>query len=292
MKEVPTASEPRLNGTLVEVESFRRFHRKRFLLTLNKLREIGARRILEVGGHPWVMTAEIAADPRFDLRATVSAEEVLSWPDDPAVSKRWHCLKLPGGGEVRFPNYSANVERRLFSVQEEVDTVVACEIIEHLLRSPHIMLLNANRWLPLSGKLLLTTPNGSQFCNPFRRRSLTPSYRANVYERHSYLFTLEDLTDLVSLCGFQVVEAGYWDAYDRQGWSRIYGLLSRLPLDYCREKFRKTLFVVAVKSRDVSRLERLPRVYHPSGKWELIGDEVQVKSLEEGTILQQERACR
>lgn len=147
---------------------------------------------------------------------------------------------------------------------------MACEIIEHLLRSPHVMFLNINRWLPISGKLLLTTPNGAQFSNPVRRKSSTPSYRCNIYERHQYVFTLPELVDLVSLCGFNILEVGYVDVIERKGLSRLYGWLGKIPLRYFQDKFKKTIYLIGEKAMDIKELERCPRVYDSRGEWEHI----------------------
>ena len=202
-----------LNGQPVDGLGFLAYHRKRLDFALAKLREIGARRVVEVGGHPWVMTARLVDDPQFELCATISAEEMTKWPDDIGVKSQEYRIETPRGNTACFLNYSANVERTLFGIHEVPDTIVACEIVEHLMRAPHMMFLNINHWLPESGKLLVTTPNGAQFSNPFRRKSLTAAYRSNIYERHSYLYPLDDLTDLITLCGFRVLEAGYWDVY-------------------------------------------------------------------------------
>jgi hypothetical protein len=132
------------------------------------------------------------------------------------------------------------------------------------------MLLNINHWLPIGGRLLLTTPNGGQFSNPLRRKSATPAYRCHIYERHAYVYTLAGLVDLVQLCGFTVSEAGYWDAYERQGPSLIYDWLARLPGQYWRDKFKKTIYLVAQKAGDVEALARVPAVYDGRGEWEFI----------------------
>lgn len=262
------------NGTQVSVkpinETYSNYHRLRVEMTLDKLREIGASKIVELGSHPWTMTSAFVDDPAFTVCATVSAEEVTNWPDDIGVTTSSYELKTTKGNKATFVNYSANLERTLFDINEKPDTVVAAEIIEHLTRSPHVMLLNINRWLPLGGKLFITTPNAAQFSNPFRLQSPTAAYRCNTYERHSYLFTLEGLTDIVSLCGFKIKEAGYWDVIKRQGPSAIYGWLSHVPLRYFRQKFKKTLFVVAEKDRTVTELERCPLVYDARGNWEHI----------------------
>lgn len=259
-----------VNGQVMEVHGYRSYRRKRITATLEKLPQIGARKIVEVGAHPWVMTALLIDDPSFEVCATISAEEITNWPDDIGVSVQRYHIQTACGNEAFVPNYSANIERTLFDLQERPDTVLACEIVEHLIRSPHIMFLNINRWLPVGGKLLVTTPNGAQFSNPFRRKSPSPAYRCNVYGRHSYLYTVDDLTDLIELCGFKIIETEYWDVYEHQGLSVIYDWLSRIPLKYCRDKFMKTICVVAEKDREVAELARCPRVYDSRDNWEFI----------------------
>ena len=259
-----------VNGKTPCSQDYVAYHRRRVNLSVQKLRELGARKIVELGSHPWVMTAELIDEPAFDLCATVSAEEVTRWPDDIGVSVQRYHIKTSRGKEADVTNYSANLERTLFDIEGSPDTVIACEIVEHLTRSPHVMFLNINRWLPVLGKLLVTTPNGAQFANPFRRQSPTPAYRCNVYERHSYVYTLDDLTELIALCGFKILEAGYWNVYERRGPSSIYGWLSHLPVKYCRDKFMKTIYVVAEKEKDAASLPRCPRVYDSRGNWEFI----------------------
>jgi Methyltransferase domain len=259
-----------VNGERFSSRDYYAQQRRRIEATLGTLRDIGARRLIEAGAHPWTMTAEFADDPSFEIAATISAEEVSNWTDDIGVTRRLCELTTARGTTVRFPNYSANIERTLFDVPEPADTVVACEIIEHLTRSPHVMLLNMNHWLPPGGRLFVTTPNGALFFNPFRVRTLTNAYRCNMYQRHSYLYTMADLCQLIELCGFRIVERGYWDLVDRRGPKRLYTALARTPLHYFQEKFRETLYVVAEKTRDVTELSTCPRVYDPRGPWEHI----------------------
>lgn len=246
------------------------YHAARIDATLGLLRRIGARRIVEVGSHPWVMTARLVDSGAFDVCAAVSAEEATRWPDEIGCRRRAVRLLTPSERTVTIPTYVANVERTRFDLEERPDTVLACEIVEHLVRAPHVMFLNINRWLPLSGLVVVTTPNGAQFANPFRRRSPTAGYRANAYERHAYLYTREDLADLLALTGFRVRELGYWDPYGRQGLARVCGALGRLPLPYLRDKFMKTIVAVGEKERDVAELERAPRVCDPRGDWEFV----------------------
>lgn len=249
---------------------YQQYHRHRIRFTLNQLLAARSRRIVEVGGHPWAMTAAIVDHPKLQLLATISAEEVLTWPDEIAVQRRIYSIRTFRGKQASFPNYSVNIERSLCSIQETPDTVLACEILEHLLRAPHIMLLNINKWLPMGGKLLITTPNGAQFFNPLRRHTLTPHYRAHVYQRHSFLYTLPYLRDVLELCGFEISESVYCNMYKAYGLARVYRLLSWLPLPYFQQKFRDTIYVRAHKSQDVLELPRRPAFYEPSPDWEYI----------------------
>jgi hypothetical protein len=259
-----------VNDQQIAAANYLQFHRRRIQLTIDALQKLGAHRLVELGGHPWVMTSKLVDDGDFEIVATVSAEEITNWPDDIGVTRRQYRMRSLGGQEVSFPNYSANIERTRFEIDEQPDTAIACEIIEHLVRSPHIMLLNINRWLPIGGKLLITTPNGAQFSNPLRRKASRPGYRCNVYARHNGGLTRDQLVDLVELCGFVVRESGFWNVYERSGPSRVYSVLGALPRPYFREKFRRTIFVAAEKREDVSELVRLPRCYVPSPQWEFV----------------------
>ena len=259
-----------VNDQLVDNSHYLKFHGRRISKTVETLRRMGAQNIVEVGAHPWVMTNVLIDEPSFNIRATVSAEEVTNWPDDIGVSKHHYRITTARGNEASFNNFSANVERTRFDLDVELDTALVCEVIEHLQRAPHIMLLNVNNWLPLGGKLLVTTPNGAQFSNPLRRKSPTTAYRCQIYERHTYLYTLGQLTDLIELCGFRIVEAGYWDVVERGGASSVYGLLSRVPVGYFKDRFMKTIYVVAEKVEDLTELSRAPRVYDGRGDWEFI----------------------
>src|SRR5262245_58038000 len=268
--ETPTPGKLLVNGELVDSAGYLKYHQHRIAATMEALGRMGARRIVELGAHPWAMTALLVDDPRFEILATVSAEEVTNWPDDIGVGGRTCDITTSKANRASFPNYSANLERTLFDIDEQPDTIVACEIIEHMIRSPHIMLLNINHWLPTGGNLIVTTPNGAQFSNPFRRKSHSPAYRCNAYERHAFLYTLNELVDLICLCGFDIVESGYWDVYKRTGPGSALDALSMLPGPYFKDKFKKTVYCIARKNEDVSTLPRAPLIYDPRGKWEFI----------------------
>jgi hypothetical protein len=257
-----------VDGAVIDVTGYVRMHEKRIAGTLAKAASNGVRRVIEVGSHPWVMTSALIEHPRFELLATVSAQEATRWPDDIGLTAKSCEIRTLGGESAKFLNYSFNIERRRALLEESPDIVFACEIIEHLIRSPHTMLLNINDWLPLGGELIVTTPNGSQFMNPFRRAARMPAYRAHCYERHSYVYRLEDLVELIELCGFSILEAGFWSPYKSGGLNAVRPIVARIPGAYFSEKFERSLYVVAKKQRSVAALPRIPSVYAQSGAWE------------------------
>ncbi|MBI1883154.1 MAG: hypothetical protein HYS08_02980 [Chlamydiae bacterium] len=104
----------RLNGEETQPQAYSSYHRRRVEWTLEQLHRIKASKILEVGAHPWVMTAAFVDTPGLEMCATISAEELTHWPDEIGVQVRPYHIKTTKGNEARFNNYSVNVERTLF----------------------------------------------------------------------------------------------------------------------------------------------------------------------------------
>ncbi len=260
----------RVNGEVMAIERYAQFHARRFDQTLDLIRRHGGGSLIEVGGHPWAMTARLMQEPGVDLKATVSAEEISNWSDELPVTRNRYDMDLGDGVPRSFQNYSANIERTAFPVEEAVDMVLACEIIEHVTRAPHAVMLNINSWLKPGGIVILTTPNGTQVENPFRVKAKMPAYRPSVYSRHNYCFIMDGLTDLVETCGFEIVEANFWSPYVRKGGSNLYRALYNLGPRYLKNKFAQTLCVVARKVEDRDSASRLPRCYAREAGWERI----------------------
>ena len=248
-------------------------HDKRISWTVDMLKGLGIESVVEVGSHPWVMTAAFTDEPEIELLATVSVEESILWPDDIEPTHETHEIVTQEGKSARVKTYSFNLERRRVNIEERPDAVLACEVIEHLVRSPHTMLLNINDWLSIGGVLLITTPNGCQMMNPFGRSPRMPAYRAHSYERHNFVYSLTQLTDLIELCGFSIVDSGYSSPYPCTGAQRIRKFLASLPVRYLSDRFDRMLYIVARKARDVRCLTRTPDVYAPSSAWEFISDD-------------------
>ena len=263
-----------VNGSRIDLSRYSSFHALRYQYTLDLVRSLNGGRTIELGGHPWSMTSLLLSEFSVDLLATISAEEVTAWTEEVPVSSNPYRIELPDGSSHEWINISANLERTIindcfdFNSLPKADLVLACEIIEHLTRSPHIMLLNINSLLNTGGRVVLTTPNGCQFDNPFRTKPKMPSYRYSQYSRHNYLFTMDMLCDLVQSCGFEIEYTTFWSPYRRSGFASFYRSLSRLPGLYFKNLFSQSIVVVARKCEDRVTASRLPLCYSYSDQWE------------------------
>lgn len=88
---------------------------------------------------------------------------------------------------------------------EQFDTIVAGEIIEHLV-NPGQFLCNARKHLTPNGTLIITTPN------PFYCRQTWKIWRYKtpmVHEEHTCWFDPITLKKLCSMCGLELYET-YW----------------------------------------------------------------------------------
>ena len=75
--------------------------------------------------NPWAMTSAIINNPSLNITASVSAQEITQWTDDIGITVSEYILKDQKNTEHRFNNYSVNIERTLFDIEEKVDCVIA-----------------------------------------------------------------------------------------------------------------------------------------------------------------------
>lgn len=104
-----------------------------------------------------------------------------------------------------------NVEKDVFPYPDKTfDVVLCCEILEHLPFSPSHMLHEINRVLKKKGELILTTPNIlgiGKVLQILRGRNIyAPLSRATIYGRHNREYTPDEVSKLLCLSNFKVVE--------------------------------------------------------------------------------------
>ena len=189
--------------------TYREIHIERIARTLSMVPPPGAtKRVLELGaymqmtpvlqcvlGYEQVRGAYFGPLGRVDTKAiTVGGQEVF------------RCfIDLFDAEKDRFPAEDAHY-----------DTVLACEIIEHLLHDPMFMLLEINRVLVDGGTLVLTTPNVASFTAVARLLECTGnpqlySMYPNPYGEykdtevpHVREYTPQELAEAVQAAGFEV----------------------------------------------------------------------------------------
>jgi SAM-dependent methyltransferase len=129
------------------------------------------------------------------------------------------------GEEYSFSSENFNVEMDRFPYPDNsFDVVLCCELIEHLDLDPTYMLAEIHRILKPGGRILITTPNVLVLRNLVsmlrdRKNIYYPYSGYGVYGRHNREWTLEELVQLVSGCGFDIEKAYVADTYPHRGYS-------------------------------------------------------------------------
>ncbi len=205
-REIPPDGKP----------AYFRLHRYRFRALLAALPPAPAR-VLEIGTTPGQFTEILR-------RAGYEVAGVDLFPEQRA--DLWREL----GVEVRFCNLD---EQPLPYADEQFDTVVFSEVIEHLAGSPLPALREIARVLRRGGRLVLTTPN--QLYIKSRLRTLADVLLGRPFEpfdeftramrlqgpqryyNHARLYTMRELCWLVEQSGMRVALARYGDAWEQVG---------------------------------------------------------------------------
>jgi SAM-dependent methyltransferase len=159
---------------------------------------------LELGSPPFHLTLLMQRLRRYRLSLTGCAAdgrpEIVQVVESPAYGERH---------ELRCACF--DVERDPFPYPDaRFDLVTWCEVIEHLTENPVHALAEIHRVLRPGGWLVVSTPNAARAGNIamlLQGRSVYDPYHLGAPlkgSRHSREYTLEELSDLVAGCGFEV----------------------------------------------------------------------------------------
>jgi len=170
-------------------------------------------RVLELGAAPYLMTLLLRHSGKVDLytadyRGDDCSAEFSVLLHNPVCGE--HCTLL-------CQNF--NVEKDRFPYPDEFfDGVLCCELLEHLASDPTHMLMEAHRVLKVGGWILITTPNVLVLRNlttlVIKRTNIYAPYSGyGVYGRHNREWTLEEVVQLLTGCGFQIETAQQVDTY-------------------------------------------------------------------------------
>lgn len=173
----------------------------RFLMSVQLVPDPG--RTLEIGANPYFVTRLLAArHPDAELTLT-------NWfgTDDAAIEQE--VVDASGSVIDRFRSDLVDVEAQPLPYPDGAfDTVLLCEVIEHLVADPVFTLTEVHRVLAPGGRLLLTTPNVARAENLHRlaqRQGIYDPYsRFGPHGRHNREYAGAELLELLAANGFVV----------------------------------------------------------------------------------------
>jgi SAM-dependent methyltransferase len=181
---------------------------ERFLLTWDLARGTEGK-LLEIGANPYFTTVLLREFTDLEVEMTNSFD-----PDSEEVFTQLVSYEDPATRERtvhQFTYRSLNVERAPFPYpSDHFDTVIFCEVIEHLLMDPVAALREIQRVLKPDGLLILSTPNVARFENVARLIAgvniYDPYSGYGPYGRHNREFSRDELYKLLTFVGFNPID--------------------------------------------------------------------------------------
>jgi SAM-dependent methyltransferase len=197
-----------------ELEAYLEADFERFIVTFELL-GMQSGRVLEVGANPYFLTTLLYEYSSLEIIATNSFD-----PNAEGLSSQTLSYEAGGRRVDRLQEYtSLNVERHAFPFPDgSFDSVLFCEVIEHLLFDPMHALREMNRVLRPGGTIVVTTPNVARIENIARivaGHSIYDPYSGHgPYGRHNREFNRHELVNLLAFAGFRVVDSFTSDVHD------------------------------------------------------------------------------
>lgn len=217
----------------------------------------GKVKVLEIGADPFALTTclkNVWGD-LIDLRGIAGIGHREVWPGAVTeINQRSYYIWSPSG-VFEFPAWELNVERDTFPYEDNTfDIALLTWVIEMLMHSPTHTLTEIHRVLRPGGQLILNTPNALKIQRLFKHMlNISPEFPYSgygPYGRPNRLFTLKELAQLLSGCGFRIREAElltpprkYSDRRKELAFSLVRAL-TLLPAPYLVNK-RDQIFIVA-----------------------------------------------
>ena len=176
----------------------------RFLMSVQLMPE-NPGRILEVGSNPYFISRLITRlHPDGELRMT-------NYFGTPGDTIEQDIVDAEGNVLETFRSELVDTEvAPLPYPDDHFDTVLLCEVIEHLVRDPVFQLAEIARVLRPGGVFILTTPNVARAANRGRlaqRQGIYDPYsRYGLHGRHNREYTAEEILELTDGVGFTATD--------------------------------------------------------------------------------------
>jgi glycosyltransferase involved in cell wall biosynthesis/SAM-dependent methyltransferase len=175
---------------------------RRFIYTLGLVPERAGMKVLELGANPYFMTVLLSRFRDADI-------ELANYFDCVEREGSQKVIIQQTGETLNFAYKQFNVEKDPFPYADNsFDSVLFCEIIEHLLADPVHALMEIRRVLKPGGNLILTTPNVARLENALKiiagENIYDPYSGYGPYGRHNREYTQMDLSSLLTSNGYAV----------------------------------------------------------------------------------------
>jgi SAM-dependent methyltransferase len=173
----------------------------RFLMSVQLMPEDPGR-VLEIGANPYFISRLVRRRfPGSELRMT-------NYFGHTGGSLEQNVVDAAGAVLDTFRSELVDTETAPLPYESGAfDTVLLCEVIEHLVKDPAFQLAEIARVLKVGGTFVLTTPNVARAGNRLRlaqRQGIYDPYsRYGPHGRHNREYTAEELFELVAGIGFE-----------------------------------------------------------------------------------------
>lgn len=163
--------------------------------------------LLELGANPYFLTLCLKKFRRYDLELANFFSDSVAY--EPGQVCEQEITNTNYGEHHRFSYRVFNIEKDVFPYADaSFDVILFCEIIEHLVSDPVVVLEQIHRVLKPGGFLVLTTPNVGRWENVCRMASgeniYDPYSRYGIYGRHNREYTPKELQELLTSVGFKL----------------------------------------------------------------------------------------
>ncbi|OGF61967.1 MAG: hypothetical protein A2Y62_20820 [Candidatus Fischerbacteria bacterium RBG_13_37_8] len=181
------------------------FKRIQYVLELLQfLHAQNVHKVLELGANPYYMTLLIKKYFDFEMQLA----NFFGNSADNGI----HTQKVTGADEAHDFHFAHfNVEVDQFPYENDFfDSILFCEILEHLILNPDFAFSEIHRVLKPGGYLILTTPNVTRIYNVvflLKNINIYDDYSPNgIYGRHNREYTLQEVIDLLNSHHFSIIK--------------------------------------------------------------------------------------
>lgn len=190
----------------------------RFFHSIDMLSGFTLGKVLEIGANPYLFTVLIKQ--LYDCELILTNFFNISVYDE-AVGNGQQIVRSDKFNEKYiFDYYNLNVELSTYPfLPETFDTILFCEILEHIIVDPIQSFKKLYQILKPGGIILLTTPNAVRlinFAHMLAGKNFFDRYHPQngIYGRHNREFTLTEVSNFLKQEGFIIEKATTLDRYN------------------------------------------------------------------------------